>query len=67
MLTLSPDELRELTGYARRGAQSEWLTVNGIPFRLDGARLLVARVHAEAWLGGKEVMQPKGFDLSAVK
>lgn len=35
---LSPGELHSLTGYARCGQQSDWLSAQGIPKRLDGKR-----------------------------
>lgn len=54
MLTLSADELRELTGARVRDAQGEWLSDRLIPFRRDGARLLVAREHVHQWLAGVE-------------
>lgn len=65
-MLLTPSELRELTGCARRSDQAEWLSLNGIPFRLDGVRLLVSKAHAEAWLGGVVVVSREP-DLSGVK
>ena len=35
---LSPGELHSLPGYARFGQQSDWLSAQGIPKRLDGKR-----------------------------
>lgn len=67
MLTLTPEELRQLTGKARRNYQAEWLALNGIPYRLDGLRILVGRTAVDSWLGGKDVPQARGFDLSMVK
>jgi hypothetical protein len=66
MLTLTPEELRELTGRARRGDQRAWLEAQGIPFRVDGERLLVSRQHAQDWLSGKVVARSRAVDLSGV-
>ena len=67
MLTLEPKDLRQLTGKARRGDQLEWLALNGVPYRLDGLRILVGRTAVDSWLGGKDVPQERGIDLSRVK
>lgn len=40
---LSSQELHQLTGYARSGQQSAWLKFRGIPFKQDGARIIVSR------------------------
>lgn len=50
---LSSQELHQLTGYARSGQQSAWLKFRGIPFKQDGARIIVSRVHVQSWLEGK--------------
>ncbi len=50
---LSRDEVRELTGYARRGAQIDWLRKRAWPFEIGGdghPRLLRSAVLAR--LGG---------------
>ena len=53
---LSSQELHQLTGYARSGQQSAWLKFRGIPFKQDGARIIVSRVHVQSWLEGKPTM-----------
>ena len=53
---LSSQELHQLTGYARSGQQSAWLKFRGIPFKQDGARIIVSRVHVKSWLEGKPTM-----------
>jgi len=53
-LTLSPEQLCELTGYKRGAEQARWLKENGFKFRLD--RLGKPRVdlaHYETKMGGK--------------
>ena len=52
-LTLSAEEVRELTGYVRRSSQARVLGERGIPFRSrDDGILLVSRAAAEHWLAG---------------
>ena len=65
MLTLTRDELRELTGYVSTAKQRAWLDERGVPYRHDG-RLLVSRAVAEDWLRGRTVVQCRGVDLSMV-
>lgn len=59
MLTLSADELRELTGRRRSDAQARALEHMGIPFstRPNGS-LAVLRSLAERALGGDGTMTP---------
>jgi hypothetical protein len=64
---LSSDQLRELTGRARRAGQRQWLADNGLPFRADGARVLVARYHVLDWLAGRAIAPSRGVDLSGVR
>ncbi len=53
-LFLTPEELEQLTGRVRKGAQIEALRAMGImhTIRPDG-RPLVLRAHIEAMMGGK--------------
>lgn len=52
MLTLSPDELRELTACRRSDAQRRALEFMGIPFRVrPGGSLAVLRQHVESMPG----------------
>lgn len=48
MLTLSPDELRDLTGKRRADAQARVLDFMGIPYKTrPNGSLAVLRVHVE--------------------
>lgn len=64
---LPPTELHALTGYARHIAQANWLLEHGIPHRVDGRRVIVSRVHVQAWLEGRTVVRSTGLNLSAIK
>jgi hypothetical protein len=63
---LTPPELHQLTGYARATSQAAWLKEHAIPHRLDGRRIIVSRVHVQAWLEGR-TMVSSGLNLAAVK
>jgi len=53
-LTLTPEQLYELTGYKRGAEQARWLKVNGFKFRLDRlGKPRVDRAHYEAKMGSK--------------
>ena len=65
-LTLTREELRELTQRAKVAGQAEMLTAAGIPYRIVAGRILVARAHALAWLEGRPVSQSKGPNMNAV-
>lgn len=67
MLTLSIEEIRSLTGCARRADQEAWLSSHGVPFRKDGERILIARSNAERWLSGQNIPQMAEPNLSAVR
>ena len=64
---LSQPDLHALTGYARPGKQAQWLKDNGIPHRVDGARVIVASKHVTSWLEGRTVVSPGEFDWGSVK
>lgn len=64
---LSPGELHSLSGYARSGQQGNWLAQHGIPHRADGRRLIVSRVHVQAWLEGRTVASSSGLNLAGIK
>jgi hypothetical protein len=55
MLTLTPDELHDLTGYQRACAQRRWLTARGFVFevRANGTPA-VLRAHVERRMGAIE-------------
>ena len=64
---LSIQELHQLTGYARSGQQSAWLKFRGIPFKQDGARIIVSRVHVQGWLEGVPVrVRPRHHGSTAM-
>jgi hypothetical protein len=63
-MTLTNDELRELTGKSWRSRQVAWLEAHGVPFRLDGKRVLVAKSAAEAYLRGERMTQTRRPDFS---
>jgi hypothetical protein len=60
-------ELHALTGYARPTQQAAWLKDHGIPHRVDGRRIIVSRIHVQAWLEGKAIVFSSGPNWSAVK
>ena len=64
---LSPAERHELTGYARAGQQAEWMREQGIPHRVDGKRVIVSRVHVQAWLAGRNMASSTGLNMAAIK
>lgn len=57
MLTLSRDELSELTGYSRRSDQARILTELGIPFKEVAGRLVVLSCHVVAWMENRPIQQ----------
>jgi hypothetical protein len=65
---LDHDDLRQLTGAARRAGQIAWLQAEGVPFRTSGrGEPLVAWVHVHAWLEGKPPVSFVEPDLSNVE
>lgn len=66
-MILSQQELRDLTGRARRTDQEEWLRERGIPYRWDGVRLLVSCSVVDAWLSGREVVPSREPNLAGVR
>jgi hypothetical protein len=62
-LTLTPEQLCELTGYKRGAEQARWLKENGFKFRLDRlGKPRVDRAHYEAKMGGKLAMPGEHID-----
>lgn len=57
---LSKPELHDLTGFARAKAQAGWLASRGIPYRLDGSRVIVCRCDAREWVQGKPLVVSSG-------
>ena len=64
---LNPTELHQLTGYARSTQQASWLKEKSVAHRLDGRRVIVSRVHVQAWLEGKNSAGSSGPNWAAVK
>lgn len=53
-LTLTPDQILEVTGYKRPADQMRWLRDHGWIFTLNAAgRPVVSRAYAERRLGGE--------------
>jgi hypothetical protein len=63
---LNQSELHQLTGYARPTSQASWLKEHGLPHRLDRGRVIVSRVHVQAWLEGRAVVS-NGLRMEFVK
>ena len=63
---LNATELHQLTGYARKAQQGEWLKVRGIPHKLDNGRVIVSRIHVQAWLEGKHTISSSGPDWARI-
>jgi hypothetical protein len=62
-LTLTPEQLHELTGYKRGIEQARWLKENGFKFRLDRlGRPRVDRAHYEAKMGSKAATSGEHID-----
>lgn len=62
-LTLTPEQLRELTGYKRGAEQVRWLKENGFKFRLDRlGKPRVDRAHYETKMGSKVAMTGEHID-----
>lgn len=68
-LFLSPDELRELTGYQYASRQKTWLSQRGWTFETDhSGRPKVLRTHLENRLGGAgHRVSPKEPNFAALK
>lgn len=67
MELLSPDALRQLTGYTQSSRQRAWLDMEGIPYKERGTRLIVSSRHVEAWIEGRPVHRIVRPDFSAVR
>lgn len=62
-LTLTPEQLCELTGYKRGAEQARWLKENGFKFRLDRlGKPRVDRAHYEAKMGCKLAIPGEHID-----
>lgn len=63
---MTPPELHRLTNAARSAAQCEWLQDHGVPYKLDGKRVIVSRFHVRAWLEGRTIVSSSGPNWSAM-
>jgi hypothetical protein len=63
-LLLSKPEIRQLTNKAHLSKQMGWLDAHGVPYHLEGKRLLVSRSAAEAYLRGEQVIGERAPDFS---
>lgn len=66
LLTLSREELRELTQRSKRDAQAAMLEAQGIPYRIVHGRVMVARSAAQSWLEGRCVTASRGPNFGAI-
>ena len=64
---LSLQELHQITGYARARQQAAWLAEQRIPHRLDGRRVILSRLHVQAWLQGRNSVTSGGPNWGVVK
>lgn len=64
---LTPQELHQLTGYARSAQQADWLKTRSIPHKQDGSRIIVSREHVRAWLEGRPVLARAGLNIAAIR
>lgn len=64
---LNTQELHQLTGYARFQAQLSWLKLQGLPFKVDGSRIIVSRLHVQRWIEGKPTVSHAGMNVSAIR
>ena len=65
-LTLTPAEVRELTGFKQSSRQRQWLDERSVPYRFDG-RILVSRAAVERWLSGVDVIVAPALNWAAVR
>lgn len=63
---LTPTELRQLCGFGR-DHQCQKLEELGIPYKRDGSRILVSRVHVRQWLLGEQLRPSVGPRLDLVR
>lgn len=65
---LSPVEVKALAGGAATLEEQERiLTLEGLPCRRVGKRLIVSRYHAREWLAGRHVTPTRGARLELVR
>lgn len=64
---LTPREVRDLTGAGKPDEQERVLSMDGIPYRRRGERILVSRFHTREWLAGSVVRPSTGVNFALVK
>lgn len=64
---LDSRELKSLTDYTYRSKQTEWLRMKGIPFKIDGKRLVVTKTHVQNWIEGKQNVAGRGMNVAAIR
>lgn len=64
---LSQVEMRGLTGSAQALKQKRWLDSKEVPNKLDGRRVIVSRIHVQAWLEGRLLKASNGPNWDALK
>jgi hypothetical protein len=64
---LTNEEIRTLAGCNVRDAQARKLEELGVPYKRDGARMLVSRAHVRQWLLGQELRQSSGVNMGAIR
>ena len=65
-LTLTRDEVCELTQRKKADAQAAMLDSVGIPYRVVKGRVIVARSAAQSWLEGRPVALSREPNLGAI-
>lgn len=64
---LSLREVRDLTGVSKPDEQERVLSMDGVPYRRRGERILVSRFHVREWLAGRTVRPSSGVNFALVK
>lgn len=59
-------EITRVTGTTKPPAQADWLKERGIPHQVDGKRIIVSRVHVQAWLEGRQTRVSNGPNWAAL-
>ncbi|WP_428398209.1 DUF4224 domain-containing protein [Marinobacter salarius] len=69
MMFLTADEVKTLTGKARKSAQMQWLDAQKIRYFENGiGEIIISRSHVEHLLGGEhDYKESTGPDFSALR
>lgn len=65
--SLTPDEVRAVTGVLRLDDQERTLKPDGIPYKRRGRQMIVSRFHTREWPSGRVVTPSRGINLALVK